>query len=65
MKERPLNEYIDMEAYDVVTGEQHRKLQARVAALEEALREIAKARTFPIKTDEIARRALAHPEGEA
>ena len=36
--------------------------EARVARLEEALREIANARTFPIKTDEIARRALAHEE---
>lgn len=32
--ERPLNEYIDMEAYDVVSGERHRELRERMEAAE-------------------------------
>lgn len=33
MTEKPLNEYIDLEAYDVVTGQQYRELQEQLDAL--------------------------------
>lgn len=33
-EERPLNEYIDMEAYDVVSGERYRELRDRLEAAE-------------------------------
>lgn len=42
MSEKPLNEMIDLEAYDVVTGESFRALQAELEAArerEKALRE--------------------------
>jgi len=40
MTDRPLHEYIDLEAYGVVTQESYDALKARVAELEAALRSI-------------------------
>ena len=40
MSDRPLHEYIDLEAYGVVTQEVHDALKARVAELEAALRHV-------------------------
>ena len=41
MSEKPLNEYIDMEAYDVVSGAVHRALQARMKDDELELKTLA------------------------
>jgi len=38
VSDRPLHEYIDLEAYGVVTQEVHDALKARVSELEAALR---------------------------
>lgn len=41
MSEKPLNEYIDLEAYDVVPGEHHRALKARMKDDELELKTLA------------------------
>lgn len=38
MSEQPLNEYIDLETYDVVTGERYRTLQRENAELRLAIK---------------------------
>ena len=46
MTEKPLNEYIDLEAYDVVTGESYRALKEQLEALREAALAVCNATSY-------------------
>lgn len=64
--EPPLHEYLDMEAYDVVSGKHHRAEAHRLSIAEQALRDIVRCdyRGNGPSEQMIARLALADMERE-